>query len=100
MYKAHENHTLISLNDIISKLKEIEDLIDKCEKGYVFLDSSMKNKLKNVFKVIRSIIENYKKYKNYNSVKSIENAEKFLKKIINQEKLIINLAEKKENSSI
>ena len=52
LYKAHENHTLISLNDIISKLKEIEDLIDKCEKGYVFLDSSMKNKLKNVFNVI------------------------------------------------
>ena len=84
-YKAHENHTLVDLSNIISKLKEIEKLIDKCEKGYVFLEVSMKNKLKNVFIVIRSIIENYKKYKNYYSVKSIENAEKFLIKIINQE---------------
>jgi hypothetical protein len=39
---------LVDLSNIISKLKEIEKLIDKCEKGYAFLEVSMKNKLKNV----------------------------------------------------
>ena len=96
-YKSHKNHTLIDLNDITPKIEEIKHLINKCEELYENLESSLKEKLNHAFIVIESIIENYQKYKNYNSLKSIENAEKFLKKILVPEKNNFKFSKKKGN---
>ena len=83
--KAHENHTLIDLKEIMTKGKEIEESIDRYENNisYYILDKNLKRKLTNIFVVIRSILENYEKNKNYNSYLSIQNSQKFLLKIHN-----------------
>ena len=91
--KAHENHTLIDLNEYMNEvnLKELEESINDYEKSNNIPEDEedtenkeLKNKLDTIFLVISSLIEHYKKYKNYNSYKSIKNAEAFLKKIQNK----------------
>ena len=89
--KAHENHTLIDLNDITDKFAELEHLMDNYEKMY---ENCKEKNYINIFKVIRCIIEHYKKSKNYNSYKSIKNAEKFLKKLYNGEYKFVNNTKK------
>ena len=86
--KAHENHTLIDLNKKMDSidLDEFKSSIDKCEKTFFFTKEGFSDKLNNIFNVMISLIEHYRKYKNYNSYESIKNAEIFMEKIINPDK--------------
>ena len=85
--KKHENHTLINLDDVIEKFKDIDELINSIENKMDFfhLDKNEVEQVQNIFKVIKCVIENYQTYKCYNSYKSIINAETFLKKILSSE---------------
>ena len=86
--KAHENHTLIDLNEKMDSvnLKELENLIKKCKRTFIYTKEQFAAKLNNIFTVISSLIEHYKKYKNYKSYESIKNAGIFLEKIIDPDK--------------
>ena len=86
--KAHENHTLIDLNEKMDSvnLKELENLIKKCKRTFIYTNEQFAAKLNNIFTVISSLIEHYKKYKNYKSYESIKNAGIFLEKIIDPDK--------------
>ena len=98
--KKHDNHTFISFDGVTEKFDEIEKLIEKFEKGlnYFCCSEDKKDKIKNVFIVIKCVMENFQEYKCYNLLKSLENAEIFLKrindhnfKIDNKEYKFINL---------
>ena len=86
--KAHENHTLIDLNEKMDSvnLKELENLIKKCKRTFIYTNEQFAAKLNNIFTVISSLIEHYKKYKNYKSYENIKNAGIFLEKIIDPDK--------------
>ena len=85
--KKHENHTLINLDDVIKKFKDVEELINSIEKKMEFydFDKNEVEQVQNIFSVIKCVMETYQTYKCYNSYKSIINAEKFLKKILSPE---------------
>ena len=81
-YKTHENHTKIKLDSNTQKIEKINDFFEK----YKGLDdfkynAKTKEKIKDIFSVIKAIIYFYKEYKCYNFYKSIESAEKFLDKV-------------------
>ena len=87
--KKHINHTLINLNKIKDKFNNIEKLIKFYEQKmdlFASYPEEKYNTLKNIFTIIRSLMETYQKYKCYNSYKSLENAELFLEKINNPSK--------------
>ena len=81
--KKHINHDLINLNKVQKKFENINNLISKYEITMDFITSNdyINDILKNVFFVIKSLMETYQQFKCYNSYKSIENAEQFLEKL-------------------
>ena len=87
-YKKHINHELINLNKIQKKFENINNLISKYEITMDFITSSeyYNEIIKNIFVIIKSLMESYQQFKCYNSYKSIENAELFLEKINNPNK--------------
>ena len=81
--KKHDNHTFLNYDGIMKKFDIIDKLIEKYEHGinYFFYSENKKEKIRNLFQVIKCLMENFQEYKCYNLYKSIENAEIFLKKI-------------------
>ena len=91
--KRHENHTLINLDDIIQKFPNLDKLMEKYENQINFFgyNNDIKQTIRNVFRVINCIMENYKLYKCYNLYKSIINAENFLIKINDFDNFVLNM---------
>ena len=88
IFKLHENHTKIKLDDIIPKIENIKNSIeilnqDLDKNNYKIYNKEKKKKIKDIFSIIITIILFYKEYKCYNFYRSIENAEIFLEKIKN-----------------
>ena len=82
-YKTHENHTLIKLDELIQRFKTIEETIEKykdLEDNKIY-NKKKKEKIKDIFSVIKTLLQFYKEYKCYNFYRSIKNAEIFLDKI-------------------
>ena len=81
--KKHINHDLINLGKIQKKFDNINNLISKYEITMDFITSNeyINEIIKNIFLIIKSIMESYQQFKCYNSYKSIENAELFLEKL-------------------
>jgi len=85
-YKAHENHILIKLDEIIQKFKNIKDNIGNYKnniKESKIYNKEQKQKIIYIFQLINIILNFYPKYKCYNFYRTIENAEIFLEKIKN-----------------
>ena len=91
--KKHDNHSFINYDGIMEKFEIVNKLIEKYEDSVYFkiiTDKNKKEKIQNVFQLIKCLIENYPDYKCYNLYKSIENAEIFLRKINEKEFKIDN----------
>ena len=85
-YKTHENHSLIKLDEIIQKFKNIKDNIENYKKNIKesnIYNKDQKHKIIDIFQLINIILNFYPQYKCYNFYRTIENAEKFLEKIKN-----------------
>lgn len=85
--KKHDNHTLINYDEIIDKFNIIDKLIEEYEHRFNYINYSTikKERIQNIFIVIKCVMENFQQSQCYNLYKSIENAEIFLKKINDNE---------------